>query len=575
MKRVLPVILILLFAAVAMAQHKMPQTFPIGGSAPSGAKLRVVPDLQERVAQFKTVQMPFRSKGLSPKEVQLVNKLVEASHAIESIYWRQADPDGLTLYQQLKGSRDARDQMILRYLAVNGGRFDLIRNNEPFIIGATYQPGGALYPHGLTREDIDAYIAKNPEKKEALYSPYTVIRRQGGELEAIPYHDAYRLYILAATKALREAASLSDDKSFAEFLNARADALLTDDYYKSDLMWLDLKNPKFDIIFAPYETYLDNVLGVKRSYGAAVLIRNEAESKKLDVYQATVPKLQQVLPLSDEDKPSKVGQFMPMEVMDAPFRSGDMTHGYQAVADNLPNDARIHQEKGTKKIFFKNFMDARVDNVLLPLAKRLMLPEQAKKASADGYLTYTLMHEISHGLGPAYARTPEGKKDIREAIGSTFSALEEAKADVTGMFTIRWLAENGVLPKARLEEYYASYFADLFRSVRFGVAEAHGRAVIMQFNYLVDQGAIVKARPLKSGKTLQQRYVANYARMPEALESLTKELLAIEATGDRKRAEAWFAKYDKMPEDLKSALASVKDVPVDVYPVFSFPEVLK
>src|SRR5438128_11424321 len=234
---------------------------------------------------------------------------------------------------------------------------------------------------------------------------------------------------------------------------------MTDDYYKSDLLWVDLKDPKFDVIFAPYETYLDDVLGVKASYGAAVLIRNDAESKLLAEYQQYVPDIQDALPLPTEDRPSKRGHVTPMEVMDAPFRAGDLRHGYQAVADNLPNDPRIHQEKGSKKIFFNNFMDARVKYVVLPIAKKMMRADQAARASGEGYLAAVLLHEISHGLGPAFARQGARQVDIREPIGPVYSGLEEAKADVVGMFGLKWLIDRGALPSNHVEEYYASYVA--------------------------------------------------------------------------------------------------------------------
>src|SRR4030095_1396175 len=309
-------------------------------------------------------------------------------------------------------------------------------------------------------------------------NPYTIVERRGTELAGRPYHEAYRQQIEPMTKALRDAAALSDDKAFAEFLRQRADALLTDDYYKSDLLWVDLKEPKFDVIFAPYETYLDEVLGVKTSYGAAVLIRNEAESKKLAVYQQYVPDIQDALPIPAEDRPSARGKLTPMEVMDAPFRTGDLRHGYQAVADNLPNDPRIHQEKGSKKIFFKNFMDARVNSVVLPIAKRLMRSDQSAKASGEGYLACVLLHEIAHGLGPSVARQGGRQIDIREAIGPVYSGLEEAKADVVGMFGLKWLIDRGVLPKDRLEEYYASYVAGVFLTRLFRTDRDHGRAGI-------------------------------------------------------------------------------------------------
>jgi hypothetical protein len=348
----------------------------------------------------------------------------------------------------------------------------------------------------------------------------------------------------------------------------RADALQSDNYFESDIAWVSLVNPKFDIIFAPYETYLDDLLGVKTSYGAAVLVRNEAESSKLDVFQKYVSEIQDSLPLADEDRPSKRGLFTPMEVMDTPYRAGDLRHGYQAVADNLPNDPRIHEQKGSKKIFFKNFMDARVNYVILPIAKRLLRADEAALASADGYLASTMMHEISHGLGPAFARTAAGRKDIREAIGPTYSALEEAKADIVGLYGLKWLTDRGDLPKEKLNGYYASEVAGIFRTVRFGVAEAHGRAEIMEFNFYAERGAI--ARDASTG-----RYVIDFARMPDAVAALSKELLVQEATGDRARVEAWFTKYGMIPPELEKALQAAADVPVDIDPISSFPEPMR
>src|ERR1700688_2187659 len=240
-------------------------------------------------------------------------------------------------------------------------------------------------------------------------------------------------------------------------------------------------------------------------------------------------------------------------------------HGYQAVADNLPNDPRVHERKGSKRIFFKNFMDARVQDVILPVAKRLMRTDQAAKASAGGYLAAVMMHEISHGLGPAYARRGGQQVDIRAAIGPAYSGLEEAKADVTGMYGLAWLTKHGALPKQLLEEYYCSYVAGIFRTVRFGTGEAHGRAEMMEFNFLVEQGAI--GRDPKTG-----RYVIDFGKIPGVIATLAREVLQIEATGNRRRAEVWFTKYGAMPPDLRSALAAAADVPVDLDPHGSFDE---
>ena len=537
------------------------------GSAAKGAisaSLQVVPDLDRRVAQFARVEMPFHSAGLTPREVKMVEKLVDASRYLEEIYWRQIDPDGLALYPSLAGSKDPSDLSLRRYLRINASRFDLLDDNRPFVGTAPMPPGRGFYPQNLTRDQLEQYVKAHPEKKEEIYSSTTIVRWHDGELEALPYRIVFRSFLEPAARDLREAAALSDDPHFANFLRLRAEALLTDDYYKSDLAWLDLDRAKVDVIFAPYETYDDLLLGVKATYGAAVLVRNAAESRKLEMFQKYVADIQDALPLPAEDRPSKHGLKTPMEVMDAPYRAGDLTHGYQAVADNLPNDPRIHEQQGSKKIFFKNFMDARVHYVIIPVARHVMLPEQAAKVTAEGYTLGTIMHEISHGLGPVYARTKAGKIDIREALGPAYNGLEEAKADVVGLFGLNWMVEHGFMPKSEMEECYASYVGDLFRTVRFGVAEAHSQAEMMEFNYLVEHGAL-KRQP--SG-----RYVVDYAKMPGTLSDLAKELLTMEATGDRERVENWFKKYDVMPAELKATLESAASVPVDIDPVFSFKE---
>ena len=566
---VVPLLIFSLTMVSGSAQKiSKPQTTRVmTGSAAKGAAsagMQVAPDLDQRLARFRRVRMPFQSAGLNAREQKLVNKLVDASRYLDEIFWRQIDPEALTLYQSLAGSKSPRDQKLRRYLWINASRFDLLDQNKPFVGTASMPPGRDFYPQGLTREQIEQYVKDHPEKKAEIYSPTTLVRWHGDQLEGLPYHIAYRSFLEPAARDLREAATLSADPAFANFLRLRADALLSDDYLKSDLAWLDLKDPKFDIIFAPYETYEDGLLGVKASYGAAVLIRNPQESQKLALFQKYVADIQDTLPLAPEDRPSKRGLETPMEVMDAPYRAGDLRHGYQAVADNLPNDPRVHEQKGSKKIFFKNFMNARVNFVILPVAKRMLRPEQAAKVSGEGYLLATILHEMAHGLGPAFARAAAGKTDIREAIGPVFGGLEEAKADVVGMFGLKWLVDHDVLPKEKLEEYYASYVGGIFRTVRFGAAEAHSQAELMEFNYLSERGAIQRE---SSG-----RYSIDYARMPQVLADLAKELLEIEATGDRERAERWFKKYTVMTPELQSSLKSAANTPVDIDPVFSFPE---
>ena len=561
--------LIVIVAAVALFPMLVNLNATGGGSSTSlAAPLGVAPDLDARLAKFKLFEMPLNRAGLSERELKLVEKLVDAANRIEQIYWRQSDPEGLALYQKLLASDNPLDQKVLRFLKLNGSRYDLVDELHPFVGTQAAPPGRALYPPGLTQAEVEKYIAAHPGEQSAVYNEQSVLMQNGEKLEAIPYHVKFAEFLQPAAQSLRDAADLSDDVAFAKFLRMRADALLSDDYYPSDIAWLELNNPRFDLILAPYESYMDKLLGVRTSYGGAVLIRNDEESQKLAVFQKYVPDLQESLPLASADLPSKRGHVTPMEVMDAPFRTGDLLHGYQAVADNLPNDPRVHEAKGSKKIFFKNFMDARVNVVILPIARRLLNEDQVPRATGDGYLASTLAHEISHELGPNYARTRNGKREIREAIGGDYASLEEAKADVVGMVCLKWLADHGAITKAQLEEDYISYVAGNFRTIRFGVAEPHGRGEMMEFNYLLERGAVT--RDAASG-----RYTVVLEKMPAALAALAKELLEQEATGDRARTLAWFAKYAVLPDHLKRAFDGLSDIPVDIQPQYSFAEAIR
>jgi hypothetical protein len=572
LQRIRPLLPLALFILISPLLFKIRAHGKIGmatkAEASIAAPLDVASDIDARLAKFKPIEMPFNRAGLSEREQKLVEKLVDAANRMEQIYWRQSDPEGLKLYVRLEKSADPLDKKVLRFMKINGSRYDLIDGLRPFVGKDPVPPGRALYPRGVTQADVEKYVAAHPEQKAEIYNERSLLLRDENKMAAMPYHLAFAELLKPAAEDLREAAKLSDDAEFVKFLNLRADALLNDDYYASDLAWLDMKEPKFDLILAPYESYLDNLLGVRTSYGAAVLVRNEEESKKLAVFQKYVADLQEALPLAKADLPSKRGHVTPMEVMDAPFRTGDLLHGYQAVADNLPNDARVHETKGSKKIFFKNFMDARVNEVILPIARRLLREDQSGRASGDGYLAATLAHEISHELGPNYSRSAGSKKDIREAIGGDFSALEEAKADVVGLFCLKWLADHGAITKEQLDEDYISYVAGNFRTIRFGIAEPHGRGEMMEFNYMMEREAVTR-------DAVTGRYAVVLEKMPDAISALAKELLEQEATGDRARTAAWFAKYAVLPDHLKQAFSRVSDIPVDIQPKYSFQEAIR
>jgi hypothetical protein len=531
---------------------------------------RPVHNEADRAAYWKAVVVPYNKAGLTAREQQMIAKLADACRLMDQAYWRQSDLGGYMMYHTTQSA------VLEKLFAINGSRWDLLDTNFPMIGEEPLMPGRELYPFGLTRAEVEQYVAAHPDEKAAIYSPWTVVRSAPLDLDpklsqpviyslpkklyAYPYHEAYAVWIKPMAADLHAAAKLSSDAAFAKYLNLRADALLSDDYYASDIAWLDLKDPKVDLIFAPYETYLDSLLGVKTSYGGAVLIRNDAESRKLAMYQQQEAAMQQALPVSARDKPSKQGFATPMEVVDTPLRAGDLRYGYQAVADNLPNDPRVHAERGSKKIFFKNFLELRVNNVILPLSAKLMTPDQAKYVTGEGYTTAVILHEISHGLGPAYAHIGGKQIAINEAIGPAYSGLEEAKADVTGIFLAKWLIDQKLLPAAELNGIYSSYVGGIFRTLRFGTGEAHGRAEMMEFNYLLEHGALKQ--------DAGGRYAIDYAAMPAAIAALCHTLLMFEANGDRAGVEAWMTKYDVMPAALTTALDAAQAIPVDVTPEF-------
>src|SRR5579864_2112988 len=310
---VLPVLLVLSSMSL-LAQNKKQKriSYRSAGDQPVSIRLGLATGLRDQLAKWRVVRMPFNAAGLTARQRRMVQKLVDACRYLDDIYWRQSDPDGLTLFHELEGNSNRIDGEVRRMLMINGSRFDLLRNNQPFVGLKPMPPGRGFYPPDLTRGQIEEYVQQHPESKAEIYSPYTVVRWRGKDLMGVPYHVAYRSLLGPAARDLRQAAALSDDPAFANFLRLRADALLNDDYYQSDLAWMDLENPKFDVIFAPYEVYLDGLLGVKTSYGASIMIRNDPESAKLAIFQKYVPQLQESLPLAHDDLPPLAGKRSPM-----------------------------------------------------------------------------------------------------------------------------------------------------------------------------------------------------------------------------------------------------------------------
>jgi hypothetical protein len=583
---------IALLSAPASAQshrpsHRVPppRRFPIGGTAPSGAHLKVPADLAGRLARWPAVEMPFRPHGLTPRQIQMIGKLVEAARQIDAIDWRQSDPYALTLAAQLKGSTAARDRQILRYFSINGGQYDLLDGLRSFINGEPAPAGRAFYPEGAnpeaTRQGLEAYVHAHPASRAELYSPYTLVRAMGSDLVGLPYRSAFRAPLLEAARDLREAAAFSDDAAFAEFLRARAEALLSDDYRASDRLWLALKQPQIDLILAPCLPQLDPVLGVKRSFAAAILLRNAEESRKLEIFQPYIAQIQQSLPLPEASRPA-LAPFT-LEAVDSPLRAGALLHGYQTLAITLPDT--FPGTSGSRKIFFPSMIDARFQRVILPLTRKLMDPSQSGLPAANGYLTMAVMQEIGRSLGPDTDRPGPGQVSIREALGPLYPALDQAKADAAGMYATAWLLDRGVLPREREQELYACYLAELLRALLpYSATQPNPQAspqaspqpgpqaaaALMEFNYLFAQSAIVPHAGTRSRGTARVVFALDFARLPAAISALNRELLEVEASGDPARAKQWLARYSTPPPALRNALETSQDVAVDIFPIFSW-----
>lgn len=521
----------------------------------------VVADLDRRLAKYVPAEMVFDARPLPEKDRNLLRRLVAAAREIDEAFWRQSYSRAVEIRERLRTARDPLSAKVLRLVLINGGPFDRLDEFRPFYGTEKFPPGAGFYPENLTKKEFEAYLEAHPDQREALLSNYTVVRRAKKGLVAVPYHVEYARWMKPAARELAAAATLSENASFSRYLRSRARALLNDDYFESDCDWIDLKDNPYELVLAPYEVYEDHLMGIKASYEASVAIRDAEESARLGTYIAHLQELENNLPYPDEDRRKVAGLSSPMVVVRAIFRAGNARVGYQAAAANLPNDPKVHQAKGTKKIFWKNVMEARVNQVILPISRELVAESQARLVTPQAVFENVLMHELAHALGPRYIRGTEEKVSVNLKLGELYSAIEEMKATVAGLVSIEWFFDHDIMPRSSAEEHYASYLGSIFRAIRFGVSEAHGRASIVELNFARQEGAI-----RRDGET--GRWSVNPARMPGSLRALAARLLEIERTGDRAAAEALFARYGVVPDDLQGDLSRLETIPVEIEPSF-------
>lgn len=518
-----------------------------------------VKELKSKLDKYAQVPLKADTSHLPDSERQALGKLIEAARAIDEVYWKQRTPQGLALRESLARSRSAVDKLFLRYLKINYGPYDKSDEDRPFIGTQPFPAGGTFYPEDLKKEELESYIAAHPEVKEEFEKINTVIRRKGDELIAVPFEQLYRSELERAAIALRQAAALTGDASLKRFLELRAGALVLGNYRESDFAWIDVRSSPLDIIIGPIESYEDRLMGIKTSYECSVLVRDVEASNRLKVFEQEMALLQNKLPVPDDLQPREMETSTPIGIFQVAYAAGASNAGVKSIASSLPNDEVVIKEKGAKKLFYKNVILAKFNKILTPIARLMLDPSLLKQVSEEGFFNNVLGHELAHTLGLKFVRKDGKETDtsIRLALKETYSTIEEAKADIVGIYAIGHFRARGILSARQERECYASYLASTFRSVRFGSSDDHARANILQFNHLLRTGGIIyNAKTHKFGID-QDRFV-------EGVKTLSEKLLTIEGRGDYEAAKALIEQDGKLDARTEAALRRLSAIPVDV-----------
>ncbi len=531
-------------------------------SAIAAEHRETVPHLQERIDRLPATVIDYDRNLLNENEKQVVSKLIEAAQYMDDIFWRMVSEENPALRKELESHPNPA---ALKYFMMMKGRWDRIEESEPFIapfgIEGARPPGAGFYPVDTTKEEFEKWIKDHPEDVENFQGLFTVIKRKEGKLTAVPYSVYYSEFLKRAAAKLREAAALTDNESLRKFLTSRAEAFLNDDYYQSDIDWMDL-NSSIEVVIGPYEVYEDSLFNYKAAFEAYVTVVDKGESEKLKIYVSHLPAMEKGLPIPDEHKNLNRGTDSPIKVVQEIFTAGDARRGIMTAAFNLPNDEKVREAKGSKKVLLKNVMQAKFKKTGEPIAKRVLDPSQAPLLSFDAYFNHTLFHELSHGLGPGMITGPDGKRtDTRLLLKNLYSTIEECKADALGVWNLTYAIDHNLQKSFDKKTMYTTYTGLIFRLMRHGIEEAHGRANAIQWNWLREKGAIVDAG--------EGRYKMDEAKMNSGIQSLTTELLMIEATGDYERAQKLAEKYGKSTPEIEAINMRLKDIPVDISAIFT------
>lgn len=522
-----------------------------------------IPDLNElkrMSARFAPTPLEVDTSKLPAGDQKALVKLVEAARVIDDLFLTQYWSGNHKLLAQLKKDTSPLGKARLHYFWLNKGPWSALDEHEAFLPGVPPQklPGANFYPEDMTKAEFETWaktLGKND--RELAEGFFSVIHRQNGKLMAVPYSKEYAGDLQRLAKLLREAAALTGNASLKRFLNTRADAFLSNDYYESDVAWMDLDAP-LDITIGPYETYNDEIFGYKASYEAYVNLRDDKETDKLKFFSGHMQEIENNLPIDAKFRNPKIGALSPISVVNQIIASGDGAHGVRTAAYNLPNDERVTAQKGSKRVMLKNVQEAKFKSILVPISKRVLPAAAQGDLSFESFFTHILAHEMTHGIGPHQITVGGRATTPRQELKELYSAIEEAKADVTGLFMLQYMFDKKLLPEAE-HKLYASFLASSFRTLRFGLNEAHGKGMAVQFNYLMDKGGFV-SNP-------DGTFSVNYARIKGAVQDLVHDLLNIEATGDYAAAKKLLDGLGKLRPEMTATLEKLNDIPTDIDPV--------
>ena len=527
-----------------------------------------IPDLtqlEKMIARFTPTELRADISKLSTGDRQALAKLIEASRMLDDIFLNQLWSGNQTLYAKLRRDTTPLGKARLHYFWINKGPWSSLDDGIAFLPGVPEKklPGANFYPEDMTRAEFEAWVKILPEAdRQKAEEFFTVIRRDPRRrLKIVPYSEEYKSDLAKAARLLEEAAGLTGNATLKKFLLARGAAFFSNDYYESDLAWMDLDAP-IDITIGPYETYNDEIFGYKAAFEAYVNLRDDAETAKLRFFGDHLQEVENNLPIDPKYRNLKLGSQAPIRVVNEVFSSGDGEHGVQTAAYNLPNDERVVTEKGSKRVMLKNVQEAKFHSTLEPIAKRMLSASSQKDLSFESFFTHILAHELSHGIGPHQITVAGRHTSPRQELKELYSAIEEAKADVTGLFMLQHLYDRKLIDGgARAEQkLYTTFLASTFRSLRFGLKEAHGKGMALQVNYLTDKGGFI-ARP-------DGTFEVDFSKIKAAVRDLDHDLLTLEATGDYAGAKRMLDELGVIRPNMQKALNSLTGIPVDIEPLF-------